>query len=190
MFLLLFVFSSLSLLYFVFLLICALRSHNERPFIFREFARFHRICLDFPLFNAEKSDYFFVSCFLKKKKKQNTPIKVVAIHTQTHSHESSSLIYFQYTVRNSLVANALGMLIFKWKSPRLWNTVRQLVTPFNCSIDSYFPKRAKKKRKKNRKQREEEKVACFEMLGTHFSVHFSNVRHNQSKVKRTEFAVL
>lgn len=144
-----------------------LRSHNERPFIFREFARFHRICLDFPLFNAEKSDYFFVSRIFNDIKKCTDKgccnSHTNALCTHTHSLAFSSLIYFQHTqiVGNSFVAKALGMWTFNGThlddvDDDSGALCANLFLQFNRSIDSYTIVPCNQRRKKSREQKEEE----------------------------------
>lgn len=93
------------------LLIRALRSHNERPFIFREFARFHRICLDFSVkLNAVKSDYFVVN-----RLKNKAPIKVGAFRTYTAYR-------VLYTSRPVLI-NLLSVQCEIQSSPSTWHVI-------------------------------------------------------------------
>lgn len=73
-------------------LICALRSHNERPFIFREFARFYRICLRFSF------KVIISSCAVLETK---PPMKIVSFHTHTHIELINLVFSVQWEIHSS-----------------------------------------------------------------------------------------
>lgn len=162
-------FPTSSFSFYIFL-ICALLSHNERSFIFREFARFYRICFwNFLYFQCSEKRLFLLS---QSHWNKNTDKGCCISHTCR-----ASLIYFQHTNSEKFRLQPMpGTLAcdFHENVALEQRRRRQLVRslhPFSLDWFIFLLQQRKKSATIFGK------VACFEMLGTHFLVDFSNVNN-------------